>query len=88
MNVESGLLNREPGTVCRLGLDWWDGELPLPIPGDFLRTASGTCYRIEEVRLARPGSKRIATLVCTRLERDAVTDGAPGVWAWQFSARR
>lgn len=63
----------------------WDGELP--DPGDFLRTAAGSCYRIDEWRPARDGSMSLGTFVCTRLERDAVQEGEPGVFAWEFNPR-
>lgn len=69
----------------RLRVLWWPGELPSE--GDFLRTAAGSCYQIAEVRRTRPGSKALAVLRCVKLERDAVADGEPGVWRWEFSSR-
>lgn len=69
--------DRAPGTTCELRMDWWEGAQP--VEGDFLRTGAGSCYRID----------RIAgrTLHCTRLERDAVALGEPGVWRWSWSRR-
>lgn len=59
--------------------------------GDFLRTsARGTCYRIDAVRLGRstrwPGA-RCYTLTCTRLGRDAVAFGEPGVYSLVWDSR-
>jgi hypothetical protein len=55
---------RPPGSRVRLRALHWDGELP--VAGDFLRTASGSCYLIEE---ARPGRGRtVAVFVCRKLE--------------------
>jgi hypothetical protein len=59
----------------------------LPDEGDFLRTPAGSCYRIDEVRPTRPGSKAIAMFVCTRLEREAVEFDQEGVWCWEFDSR-
>lgn len=67
-----------PGTTCRIGCDFWHGELP--VEGDFLRTRAGSCYKIEEWRPSRPGSRRLGTFVCTRLEKDAVELGQEGVF--------
>jgi hypothetical protein len=61
----------------------WDGELP--VPGDFLRTRAGSCYRIDEVRPGRV--KRVGSLRCTRLEHDAVAEGDDGVWMWYWNPR-
>lgn len=52
----------------------------MAVEGDFLRTAAGSCYRIDVIRGRR--------LVCTRLERDAVHVGEPGVWSWAWGLRR
>lgn len=60
-----------------LRVDRWDGEQPEP--GDFLRTSTGRCYRIDDV-LNRH-------LRCTVLDDDAVQFGAEGVWRWEWSAR-
>lgn len=65
----------EPGTTCKLRVAW--GEVPPE--GDILRTARGSCYRIDRV-----AGK---TLHCTRLERNAVWPGEPGVWDWQWASR-
>lgn len=64
----------------------WDGEAPEP--GDFLRTAAGSCYLIEAVRPTRPGSQSRYVLGVRRLERDAVQPGQPGVHAWEFYSRQ
>jgi hypothetical protein len=75
---------RPPGSRVRLRALHWDGELP--VAGDFLRTASGSCYLIEE---ARPGRGRtVAVFVCRKLEDDAVAYGSPGVHRWTFGLRR
>lgn len=66
--------------VYEWGADW-------PEPGDFLRTESGSCYRIEKVRPARFGSATLGSFVCTRLMKDAVQDGDPGVFRWHFATR-
>lgn len=68
---------RPAGAVVRLRVDSWEGEPA--VPGDFLRTATGRCYKIDEIAGR--------TLVCTVLERDAVAPGEPGVFAWAWSAR-
>ena len=65
-----------PGTVCRLSYDC-PGDTPAD--GDFVRTAAGSCYRIDAVRRS-PRIPGRFYLTCTRLERDAVREGAPGVW--------
>lgn len=69
-------------------VDGWDG--PMAEPGDFLRTRTGRCYQIEEFRPSRPGSRSLGTLVCVRLDDDAVLSGEPGVhdWAWTPRVRR
>jgi hypothetical protein len=74
-----------PGTRVTLRVESWEADWP--VAGDFLRTESGSCYRIEEVRPARFGSASLGSFVCTRLERDAVRLGAPGVFVWRFAAR-
>lgn len=68
---------REPGTTCRLRISYWDGERP--VAGDFLRTPSGTCYRIDR---ALPSVFEV-----TRLGKDAVQFGEPGVFTWVFDKR-
>lgn len=65
-----------PGTTCKLRVS--RGEVPPE--GDLLRTARGSCYRVDRV-----AGK---TLHCTRLERDAVASGDEGVWDWRFGPRR
>lgn len=78
-------MQRLPGSVVQLTANYWDG--PLPEDGDLLRTRAGSCYRVDAVRLTRPGSRSRAVLTCTKLERDAVADGDPGVWRWTFGRR-
>lgn len=73
------------GTSCRIGCDYWDGELP--VEGDFLITAAGSCYRIDEWRPSRPGSRRRGTFVCTRLEKNAVEVGQEGVFEIRWANR-
>lgn len=74
-----------PGTSCVMTVAWWNEGAPVPEPGDFLRTRTGSCYRIDEVR---PGRVRpVSSFRCTRLEKDAVAEGAPGVWMWEWKAR-
>jgi hypothetical protein len=65
------------GEAVTLTVNHWDGEGPEE--GDFLRTGSGRCYRIDEVLGRR--------LRCTVLAHEAVEFGAPGVWWWEWSAR-
>lgn len=74
-----------PGTTCTLVVNDWAG--PALEPGDFLRTKTGTCYRIDDVRPTRPGSRTVARLRCTRLIRDAVQLGESGVHPWYWSPR-
>lgn len=72
------------GTRCTLRAYWW--EDPAPVEGDFLRTAAGSCYRIEEICDSR--SEHIAhVLICTRLGKDAVQLGDPGVREWVWASR-
>lgn len=66
------------GAVVTLTVARWDGEPA--VEGDFLRTRTGRCYRIDRVEGRR--------LVCTVLEKDAVREGEPGVWEWAWSPRR
>lgn len=71
-----------PGTQTTLWVHAWDGVWPEP--GDFLRTPPGACYRIDEVRGARFGSAALGSFVVTRLDKDAVKLGQPGVFEWRF----
>lgn len=75
-----------PGTPARIAYDL-DGSTP-PVEGDTLRTAAGTCYLIDEVRPS-PTRDRVY-LRCTRLDRDAVAEGDPGVHPlyWHFGIKR
>lgn len=73
------------GTRAVLSVVEWSGELPEP--GDFIRTAAGSCYEIDELRPARPGSKGWGRFICTRLEHDAVAEGDPGVHMWEWAKR-
>jgi hypothetical protein len=70
------------GELVTLRVDSWDDDLPEE--GDFVRTGTGRCYRIDEIRwrYSRP-----CALVCTVLDQDAVQPGDPGVWLWQWSKR-
>jgi hypothetical protein len=63
----------------------WEG--PLPEPGDFLRTNTGRCYRIDEQRLAKRDGVLRGPLHCTVLPRDAVQFGDPGVSRWTWGRR-
>lgn len=65
-----------------------DPDGALPEAGDFFRTEAGTCYRIDDVRPGRAGSKVLFAFRCTRLGRDAVQDGDDGVWRWWWRTRR
>lgn len=80
------------GTQCRMTVNWWvAGELtpePADAVGDFLRTEAGSCYLIDEWRPAREGSKSLGAFICTRLGKDAVQFGDPGVHEWIWAARR
>lgn len=62
----------------------WDG--PLPVEGDFLLTRAGSCYRIDRVVEGRV--KPVSRLECTRLEKNAVAEGEPGVFMWGWWPRR
>lgn len=75
-----------PGSTCELRAEWWDG--PLPPPDDFLRTSTGSCYRIEEVRECGPDAQARAVFRCVRLEKNAVGEDDPGVHPWSWSPRR
>jgi hypothetical protein len=75
-----------PGTTTTLYVNTWEGD-EWPVEGDFLRTDAGSCYRIDKVKPARFGSAHLFSLVVTRLEKDAVHAGAPGVFRWQFAQR-
>jgi hypothetical protein len=69
------------GTTAVFRCYWWPPEPP--VEGDFLRTDSGSCYRIDEIR----GSDydHIAyVFTVTRLGKNAVEPGAPGVHPWRF----
>jgi hypothetical protein len=74
------------GTECVLHVNSWEGEA-WPEPGDFLRTDSGTCYRIEAFLPARFGTAHIGRWRVTRMMKDAVQFGEPGVFRWEFSKR-
>lgn len=72
-----------PGTSCTLFYDCDHGR---PDAGDFVRTDAGSCYRIDAVR-ASPSRPHRSYLTVTRLERDAVRAGAPGVWSMRWHRR-
>lgn len=75
------------GSRCTLRAYEWEG--PEPVEGDFLRTDAGSCYRIDAIRIPDP-ARVVATkyvLTCTRLDKDAVQFGEPGVHGWVFWAR-
>jgi hypothetical protein len=73
------------GTTCGLSLDCSPGERP--DAGDFVRTVpAGSCYRIDAARESRATPRRFY-LTCTRLERDAVQLGEPGVWPLHWYRR-
>jgi hypothetical protein len=63
----------------------WSGERP--VEGDFLRTGTGRCYRIDFVRWRQRGAQVRGTLRCTVLEDDAVQAGQPGVFEWVWNRR-
>jgi hypothetical protein len=65
---------------------WW-GEGSPPGAGDFLRTLTGTCYKIEEAHPIREDACRLR-LRCTRLERNAVAYGEEGVYDLEWAPRR
>lgn len=74
-----------PGTVCRLALDCQPEEKPED--GDFVRTVpGGSCYRIDRAWESSKTPYRFY-LACTRLERDAVELGDPGVWSLHWYRR-
>lgn len=71
------------GSRVTMTVSWWGGHA-LPTEGDFLRTSTGRCYRIDEVRMK--GER--GALICTVLERDAVAASDPGVFLWAWAPRR
>ena len=82
----------EPGTACRIAYDVGDGSgrpVRIPIAGDFLRTVTGRCYLIDDARPSPTIVGRVY-LKCTRLGREAVRFGQPGVWPlyWHPRVRR
>jgi hypothetical protein len=79
---------RPPGSEVTLTVNSWGGDVPRgELEGDFLRTAAGSCYRIVEWRPSRAGSRSLGRFRCVKLDRDAVQDGEPGVWRWEFGSR-
>lgn len=72
------------GTQCKLRCYHSDG--PPPVEGDFLRTRTGTCYRIDRVRESTSGHVAYVFTV-TRLGKDAVQFDAPGVCEWIWAKR-
>lgn len=80
------MAERGVGSPCTLRAYRWDG--PDPVEGDFLRTAAGSCYRIDSAKRAGPRAVRtLWVLRCTRLGKDAVQFGEPGVSRWEFASR-
>lgn len=79
---------REPGTTCGIGpYTWHGGDLAEPPGvGDFLRTRAGSCYRIDSARTVGGDRHRFMFRV-TRLERDAVQPGQPGVFDLYWNPR-
>lgn len=72
------------GSPCRISYDGNGVEL---LPGDILRSEAGSCYLIDETR----PSSRIPgryNLRCTRMEKDAVSEGEPGVFPVFWNSRR
>lgn len=78
------MVPRPPGSRVKLGpIAYWPPEEPEE--GDLLRTDAGSCYLIDEIKRNAEGKPR--HLLCTKLEKDAVQFGAPGVWRWCWSER-
>jgi hypothetical protein len=83
----------EVGDTSRFHYDYADvgpDQLArIPVAGDFLRSPAGSCYLIEDVRPS-PTIRGRAYLTVTKLERDAVQFGEPGVWPihWHKRERR
>lgn len=77
--------DRSPGSICTLSYDY-EGPTP-PEAGDFVLTRAGSSYRIDTVRRSptRPGRVYLGV---TRLERNAVAEGDPGVWMLYWYRRR
>lgn len=62
------------------------GGVAWPIEeGDFLRTRTGRCYKVDSIVWGRSGPR---AMVCTVLDDDAVQFGEPGVWEWYWAPRR
>lgn len=54
-----------------------------PAPPIFLRSVTGRCYRVIEVRKSRPGSACSYTFKIVRISPEAVPDGAQlHEWRW------
>lgn len=78
----------EPGTTCGVGPYTWfgaPGEQP-PEEGDFLLTRTGTSYRIDSARTIGGDAHRFM-FRCTRLEKNAVQLGQPGVHSLAWNPR-
>lgn len=73
----------EPGTTCRLTYD----TNQVILAGDFVRTAAGSCYRVDAVRQS-PSRRDRWLLNVTRLGRDAVEADAEGVHVFYWHPRR
>lgn len=77
-----------PGTTCKLTIDFgaeYSGKLP--VDGDLLRSRTGKCYLLNEVRESPSIAGRV-NVRCTRLDVDAVQDGEPGVWPIEWHPRK
>lgn len=77
----------EVGTECRLYIDWPRGLTP--VEGDFMRShPGGSCYRIEALTRSRREDGMTRTYMrVTRLGKDAVEEGAEGVWLFSWKKR-
>lgn len=73
------------GTQTTLRMNHWEGDPP--VEGDFLRTRAGTCYQINEIHPSR-SPRIIYRLRVTRLGKDAVQFGDPGVTMLVWGPRR
>jgi hypothetical protein len=75
--------DRGPGSSCSLYVDT-PAEI---VEGDLIRTRAGSCYVVDRARRSpsRPGRWLLRV---TRLERDSVQAGDPGVTTLRWYPRR
>lgn len=75
------------GTQCKLSMRFAFARTRRPVEGDFWRSEAGSCYLIEAVRPS-PSDPFKVNYTVTRLGKNAVEEGAEGVWIFQWNRRR